>query len=225
MTAVSPFSRPLTKVNPVALGFPLPGDEYVEPNGAPTRYSRNEEIYGEGDPAEFVYRIVSGTVRLYRLLSDGRRQIGGFCFAGDSFGLTAGEDHWQSAEAVTDCEIVATPRQVIFRQAERDASFAYQLWTKTAAELAGASDHLMLLGRQTAVERVAAFLLGMAKRQGGGESVTLPMSRQDIADYLGLTIETVSRTLTSLQERGVVEVSTSRKIVLRQPGTLQRLNA
>jgi CRP/FNR family nitrogen fixation transcriptional regulator len=210
MTVVSQFSQPVTKVSPeiAALGFFVPQNarDSAEPTGARSRYSRNEEIFGEGDPAEFVYRVASGTVRLYRLLSDGRRQISGFCFVGDTFGLTAGEDHWQSAEAVTDCEIVATPRQAIFRQAEQNASFAYGLWTQTAAELAVANEHLMMLGRQTAVER-------------------LPMSRQDIADYLGLTIETVSRTLTHLQERGVLEVATSRKIALRQPATLRRLNA
>jgi CRP/FNR family nitrogen fixation transcriptional regulator len=229
MTVVSQFSQPVTKVSPeiAALGFFVPQNarDSAEPTGARSRYSRNEEIFGEGDPAEFVYRVASGTVRLYRLLSDGRRQISGFCFVGDTFGLTAGEDHWQSAEAVTDCEIVATPRQAIFRQAEQNASFAYGLWTQTAAELAVANEHLMMLGRQTAVERVASFLLGMAKRQGDDEFVTLPMSRQDIADYLGLTIETVSRTLTHLQERGVLEVATSRKIALRQPATLRRLNA
>ena len=227
MTAVTPIARPLTRAttNIAGLGFAIPdADDGFELTGSRTRYHRNEEIFGEGDPAEFVYRLASGTVRLYRLLSDGRRQIAGFCFAGDSFGLTASEDHWQSAEAVTDCEIVATPRQAVFRQAEQNPSFAYHLWKKTAEQLAGASEHLMLLGRQTAVERVASFLLGIAERQGETEQVTLPMSRQDIADYLGLTIETVSRTLTQLQERGIVEVSTSRKIALRQPAALRRLH-
>lgn len=228
MTAVSPIARPFTKVSPAVAGFGLAvqdADDGFELTGSRSRYGRNEEIFGEGDPAEFVYRVASGTVRLYRLLSDGRRQIAGFCFAGDSFGFSASEDHWQSAEAVTDCEIIATPRQAIFRQAEQNPSFAYHLWKKAAEQLAGASEHMLLLGRQTAVERVASFLLGMAERQGEAEQVTLPMSRQDIADYLGLTIETVSRTLTQLQEQGVVELSGSRKIAFRQPGTLRRLHA
>lgn len=228
MTAVSSVAQPFAKVTPNFAGLGLAvsdDDDGFELTGSRTRYARNEEIFGEGDPAEFVYRVASGTVRLYRLLSDGRRQIAGFCFAGDSFGFTAGEDYWQSAEAVTDCEIVATPRQAVFRQAEQNPSFAYYLWKKTAEQLAGASEHMMLLGRQTAVERVASFLLGLAQRQGETEQVTLPMSRQDIADYLGLTIETVSRTLTQLQEQGVVEVKTSRKIAFRQPGALRRLHA
>ncbi len=228
MTAVSPVARPITKLPPniAGVGLATPDvDDDFEMTGSRSHYGRNEEIFGEGDPADFVYRVTSGTVRLYRLLSDGRRQIAGFCFAGDSFGFTAGEDHWQSAEAVTDCEVIATPRQAIFRQAEQNPSFAYHLWKKTAEQLAGASEHMMLLGRQTAVERVASFLLGMAERQGETEQVTLSMSRQDIADYLGLTIETVSRTLTQLQEQGVVALTGSRHIAFRQPGALRRLHA
>ena len=186
----------------------------VEFAGARRRYRRNEEIFGEGDEADYVYRILSGTVRLYRVLSDGRRQIAAFQFAGDTFGIEPTDFRHLSAETVTECEIVATPRQTMFRYAERDGNFARQLWAHAVSDLAEAHDHMLLLGRQTAAEKVVSFLVEMAKRQGSGNVVNLAMSRQDMADYLGLTIETVSRTLTHLEERGVLEVTTSRRIVL-----------
>ena len=228
MTAAARIAKPVT---PVALNIntavPGPMDRMgvIELSGARTRYGRDEEIFGEGDAAEYVYKILSGAVRLYRVLSDGRRQIGAFYFAGETFGLEACDEHGLSAEAVTDCEIVATPRRTVFRHAERNAEFAHQLWTRAASDLAKARDHMMLLGRQTATERVAAFLLGMAEKNGGGRVVTLPMSRQDIADYLGLTIETVSRTLTHLEEKAALEVTASRRITLRDPAALRRLNS
>lgn len=189
--------------------------------GIPSRYARNEEIFGEADPADFVYRVRSGVVRLYRILHDGRRMIGSFQFAGDSFGVEADGEHSFSAEAVTDCEIIAIPRAILTRRAESDPEFARQLWRTAVAELAGARQHMLVLGCQSAVERVGSFLLEMAGRHANHRVVSLPMSRQDIADYLGLTIETVSRTITQLTERGAIEVPTSRTIVLRNTSLLR----
>jgi len=191
--------------------------------GAPMSFSRNGEIYGESEPADYLYKVVSGTVRTHKVLSDGRRQIGGFYEAGEIFGLETGEEHSFSAEAITDCKVLVIKRSALMALAARDHEVARQLWTMTGKELRRVQDHIMLLVK-SAQERVAAFLLEMSERNSGGNAVELPMSRQDIADYLGLTIETVSRTLTLLENAATIELSSSRRIVLRNRSALSRLN-
>lgn len=196
----------------------------IEMMGAPVPFSRNAEIYGENEPAEYLYKIMSGAVRTYKVLNDGRRQIGSFYLPGDVFGLEVGDDHSFSAEAVADSKILVIKRSAVVALAGRDNEVARQLWTMAAVELQRAQDHIMLLIK-TAQERVAGFLLEMAARNSGSNEVDLPMSRQDIADYLGLTIETVSRTLTQLENSGAIAVPASRRIVLRSRSALSRLNA
>ncbi len=196
----------------------------IELMGATMPFGRNAEIYGQNEPAEYVYKVLSGTVRTYKVLNDGRRQIGAFYLSGDVFGLEIGEEHTFSAEAITDCKILVVKRSTLVGLATRDNEVARQLWAMTAAELQRAQDHIMLLIK-TAQERVAGFLLEMAKRSAAASEVDLPMSRQDIADYLGLTIETVSRTLTQLEKGAAIAVPTSRRIVLRNRAALSRLNA
>ena len=168
--------------------------------------------------------VMSGAVRTYKVLVDGRRQIGGFHLPGDMFGFESGEEHTFSAEAITDCKILVIKRSSVIALAARDNDIARQLWALTARELQRVQDHVMLLIKN-ARERVVGFLLEMADRGAGGSAVELPMSRQDIADYLGLTIETVSRTLTQLERAAAIELPTSRRIVLRNRPALSRLNA
>jgi CRP/FNR family nitrogen fixation transcriptional regulator len=196
----------------------------IEMMGASMSFSRNSEIYGENEPADYLYKIISGTVRTYKLLSDGRRQIGAFYLPGDIFGLEMGEEHNFSAEAITDVKVLIIKRSAVMGLAERDNDVARQLWALTGRELGHVQDHIMLLIK-TAQERVVSFLLEMAGRVPAGNAVELPMSRQDIADYLGLTIETVSRTLTHLENTATIELPTSRHIVLRNRAALSRLNA
>jgi CRP/FNR family transcriptional regulator, nitrogen fixation regulation protein len=196
----------------------------MEAMGASMTFARNAEIFGENEPAEYLYKIVSGTVRTYRVLNDGRRQIGSFYLAGDVFGLEVGDVHSFSAEAITDCKVLVIKRSALIALAARDSEVARQLWTMTAGELRSAQNHMMLLIK-TAQERVAGFLLEMARRSAAVTEIELPMSRQDIADYLGLTIETVSRTLTQLENAATIAVPTSRRIVLRNRAALSRLNA
>ncbi|AXK82734.1 transcriptional regulator [Pseudolabrys taiwanensis] len=196
----------------------------IELMGAPMPFARNAEIYGENEPAEYLYKVLSGTVRTYKVLNDGRRQIGAFYLPGDIFGLEIGEEHTFSAEAIVDCKVLVVKRSALVSLAGRDNEVARQLWTMTAGELQRAQDHIMLLIK-TAQERVAGFLLEMARRSAASTEVDLPMSRQDIADYLGLTIETVSRTLTQLENSAAIAVPTSRRIVLRNRAALSRLNA
>lgn len=192
--------------------------------GAPMLFARNVEIYGQDEPAEYLYKVIRGAVRTYRVLHDGRRQIAAFLLPGDVFGLEAGATHRASAEAIADSVVLVIKRSAVLALAERDPEVARQMWTLTAQELGRAQNHMLLLVRN-AQERIAAFLLEMAERRPGADSVELPMSRQDIADYLGLTIETVSRTLTQLEAEAAIALPTSRQVVLRNRSALSRLNA
>jgi CRP-like cAMP-binding protein len=191
--------------------------------GAMMAYPRNSEIFGENEPADYLYKVVSGSVRTYKILSDGRRQIGGFYMPGDIFGLEFAYEHTLSAEAITDAKVLVVKRSTLNALAGHDASIARQLFALTACELRRVQDRILLLIK-SAQERVASFLLEMSERVSGANSIELPMSRQDIADYLGLTIETVSRTLTSLECSAAIEVPTSRRIVLRNRLALSRMN-
>jgi CRP/FNR family nitrogen fixation transcriptional regulator len=193
--------------------------------GAVMQFDRNVEIYGEGEPAEYFYEVVKGAVRTYKVLEDGRRQIGAFHLRGQVFGLEAGKEHAFSAEAIVDCTIRVAKRSAVIALCARDSSVAAGLWTSTAQSLRGAQEHMMLLGRKTAEEKVASFLLKMAGVGATDQVIELPMSRQDIADYLGLTIETVSRTLTHLESTSAIELSSSRRICVRNRRSLQRLDA
>ena len=199
-------------------------DGVIELMSAPMSFARNAEIYGEGEAADYLYKVVSGTVRTYKVLTDGRRQVGGFYLPGEIFGLETGDEHGFSAEAITQCEVLVIRRSALVALADKDHDVARQLWTLTGNELRRVQEHILLLIK-SAQERVAAFLLEMEQRVCAGNAVELPMSRQDIADYLGLTIETVSRTLTNLENASTIELPSSRRIVLRNRGALNRLNS
>jgi CRP-like cAMP-binding protein len=192
--------------------------------GAAMPYARNVEIFGEDEPAEYVYQVVRGAVRTYKLLSDGRRQIGAFYLPGDVFGLEAGAQHRLTAEAVSDSSVLVMKRSAVIALAGRDANLAQELWALTARELEQVQGLMLMLGRKTAQERVAGFLLAMAARGRDTQTVELPMSRQDIADYLGLTIETVSRTIGQLEETSAIALPNSRRVVLRDRSALARLS-
>jgi len=211
---------------PGAVNAARTGTVYLDPlgqsmhlMGAMMTYPRNTEIFGENEPADYLYKVVSGSVRTYKILNDGRRQVGGFYLPGDIFGLEFAEEHSLSAEAITDAKVLVVKRSALNALAGRDASVAQQLFALTGRELHRVQDRILLLIK-SAQERVASFLLEMAERAAQKNIIDLPMSRQDIADYLGLTIETVSRTLTSLETAAAIEVSTSRRIVLRNRAAL-----
>ena len=199
-------------------------DGTLEMMGATMSFARNAEIYGENEPADYLYMVVSGTVRTSKILDDGRRQIGEFYLPGDIFGLEVGNDHAFSAEAIADAKVLVIKRSAVEALAARDNDVARQLWATTGRELQRVQDHILLLIK-TAQERVAGFLLEMADRIKASNELELPMSRQDIADYLGLTIETVSRTLTSLENASAIALPTSRRVVLCNRAALRKLNA
>ncbi|MDA9456412.1 transcriptional regulator [Bradyrhizobium sp. CCBAU 21359] len=185
-------------------------------------YRKGCEIYGEKEPAEHVYQVKRGAVRSYKLLADGRRQIGAFHLMGDIFGLENGEKHRFTAEAVVETTVRLIKRESLQVIAEADAVVARNLLSMTTRNLEHAENHMLLLGRKTAVERVAAFLAEMDARTGAN-TMSLPMSRRDIADYLGLTLETVSRVVSRLHCEGVLSFvgNTQRQIVILDRKMLQ----
>ncbi len=194
----------------------------IERLGVRETFAKDEEIYGQAEPVQRVYRVIRGAVRTTRLLSDGRRQVGEFYFPGDVFGLETGPDHRYSAEALCDCEVLAMKRSAV-RDDVAAADLQRMIWDATVRELDRTQEHVLMLGRKTACERVASFLIDIVGRnEGRGD---LPMSRQDMADYLGLTIETVSRMLSQLQSSAVVEFDALRHFHIRNPQAIARLAA
>jgi CRP-like cAMP-binding protein len=191
--------------------------------GASMSYGRDEEIYGEGEEAEFVYLVVKGAVRTYKLLSDGRRQIGAFHLEGDLFGFESGSMHRLSAEAISETTVLIFKRRTVEAVASRNLEVARELWALAARSLDHAEQHMLLLGRKTATERVASFLLEMQQRMNGSVSINLPMTRRDIGDYLGLALETVSRALSQLKGEGTVELPDARHIRVQRRSKLQNL--
>jgi CRP/FNR family nitrogen fixation transcriptional regulator len=188
-------------------------------------YHKDEEIYGEGEPAEYVYQVISGAVRTYKLLSDGRRQIGAFHLPGDVFGLEPDSAHRLTAEAIADTSVRLVKRRCLEQAAGIAVAVARSLWAVTAGELRHAEQHMLLLGRKSAMERVASFLLEMDRRLAKTGMMALPMCRRDIGDYLGLTLETVSRALSQLHAEGVLGFSGARHIVLRNRQRLRTMDA
>src|SRR4051812_14562430 len=180
------------------------------------KYVKHHEIFGQAEPAEYIYQVVEGAVRSHKLLSDGRRQIGAFHLAGDIFGLENGAEHRFTAEAIVDTTVRLMKRCSLEHVAESDAMVALDLLNMTTSNLQHAEDHMLLLGRKTSLERVAAFLLEMDRRLTAAGVMALPMCRRDIADYLGLTLETVSRALSQLHGKGILGFlgQTQRQIVL-----------
>lgn len=182
-------------------------------------------LFRQGEPVRLVYRILSGSVVSYRLLSDGRRQVTGFHLPGDFLGLEAGVEHATTTEALGRVDALAMERTELAERAATDVSLARALWQVTVRAFRRSEDHALILARQGATERVAAFLLDFAERMGRPEIIDLPMTRQDIADHVGLTIHTVSRTLSQLQSQGMVEARSSRHVRLLQRDRLEGLCA
>jgi CRP/FNR family transcriptional regulator, nitrogen fixation regulation protein len=207
---------------PVTVGLRSP-----TATGIQMMLGKGEELFAEGDEAEYFYEVVSGAIRSYKLLSDGRRQIDAFHLRGDIFGLEAGREHRFSAEAVGDVRVTAYRRSRLGAIIEDDAVFRDRIMTATLRNLQRAQDHMLLLGRKTAQEKLATFLLDMAVRlSDDAEHFDLPMQRSDIADHLGLTIETVSRTLTQFTRSGLIRLPPAgRSISLCNRMALKSLDA
>jgi CRP/FNR family nitrogen fixation transcriptional regulator len=192
------------------------------------KYGKGTEIFGEAEPADYVYQMIKGAVRSHKLLPDGRRQIGAFHLPGDIFGLVNGDFHRFTAEAIVDTTVRLVRRQSLERVAETDPAILRSLRTMTRANLEHVENHVLLLGRNTARERVAAFLVEMKGRLTAAGVIALPMTRRDIADYLGLTLETVSRMFNAFERKGYLRFlddPRQRQIVVLNAAGLTRLDA
>lgn len=197
--------------------------EVMQRFGTRMSHAKDEEIFAQDEEADLVHLVVSGAVRTTRLLSDGRRHVGGFYYAGDLIGLETGSAHRFSAEAICDSTVLVARRSAINAFAG-DGQLDRAVWEATRRELERAQDHLLVLGRKTACEKVASFLIGLAQREPAAR-VSMPMNRQDMADYLGLTIETVSRMLTQLQGASVVEFEGCRQFRVKRWEALEQMAA
>jgi CRP/FNR family nitrogen fixation transcriptional regulator len=180
------------------------------------RYSQGAQVFRNGETPEYIYQIREGAVRSYKLLSDGRRQIGAFHLPGDIFGVETESHHRFTAEAIIDTTVWIARRHSLFEDLdESDLADTKKLLELLHNSLEHAHNHLLLLGRQEAQERVAWFLLEMDSRLKKPTVIVLPMTRTDIADYLGLSIETVSRSLSVFRDLGVISFNGQREIILK----------
>jgi len=182
------------------------------------RIDASQTIFSEGDPAGNMFNVTAGTVKLYKLLPDGRRQITGFLFSGDFMGLAINERYAYSAETVTATSVCRFPRRKMDQLMDEFPKLQRRLFSLASNELAAAQDQMLLLGRKAAREKIASFLLSLAQRavrRGQKDNpVHVPMSRADIADFLGLTTETVSRTFTQLKAAGLIRLLEGGKVQL-----------
>lgn len=180
----------------------------------------------EADPATAFFNIISGTARLYKMLPDGRRQITGFADAGSFLGLAVSDTYAFSAEAIGTVRYCIFPR-IRLRLLMHDFPLMEARLLKLAStELVAAQEQMLLLGRKSAHERVASFLIArgrLAATQNTSAGFVLPMARGDIADYLGITIETVVRTLRKLRDEGMIAVTNTSEVVICDGPALQSL--
>ena len=178
------------------------------------KYSRGTQVFWEGEPAEYIYEIRDGAVRTYKLLSDGRRQIAAFYLPGDIFGIETDDLHRFTAEAIINTTVWIAKRHGMFEGLDNDLASTKNAFELLLQDLQRAQNQLLVLGRETALERVVYFLFEMDRRLKKPTVIILPMTRRDIADYLGLSLETVSRSLAVLRDQGIISVEGQRREVI-----------
>ena len=195
--------------------------------GQPRLLEAKEHLFCEGDAATHVYQVELGHICIYRMLPDGRRQVVDFAYPGDIIGLGALTEHCDSAQAMERTIVRATPLATLHEMAQNDTRLGLKLYEAMARELMAARELLFTVSQRTAAERVAAFLLALSRRNvrrgQSPDEIVLPMTRMDIADFLGLTIETVSRTLTKLRLEGVIDLEQCILVTILNPEALARL--
>jgi CRP/FNR family transcriptional regulator, nitrogen fixation regulation protein len=191
--------------------------------GTRRSFARDGEIYAEGDRADSWFKVVSGTVRICKLMADGRRHIAEFFFAGDCFGIDSAGARAFAAEAVDEVIVMRFTRASTERLIDERPELARRMCNVTLRKLAQARTRLLLLGRMTASERVASFILELAERRDVRRVLDVPMSRSDIADYLGLTIETVCRVLSAMKRDGAIAIPNPHRIEIRDSDALEAM--
>jgi len=225
MFARAQATRTANPLDAVAASIRLPeAQSPLSGFGTVSHYTRNNTIFSEGEDAEYSYRVVTGAVRLSKMMPDGRRQIAEFALPGDFFGINWLQDHALTAEALTDVTLICYSRGRLERLGDENREIRAELFSTLRHDLWAAHNHLVILGRQSANERVASFLTQLMDRskQTDKRSINIPMTRQDIADYLGLTIETVCRSLTKLKRAGIIDIPSRHEIVVRNTAALRR---
>lgn len=218
MQSAEPVERPFEQLNARLATF----TQSLRISASAVRFGRDEEIYRAGESADFVYRVISGAVRVCAIDSEGGRLIEGFYMPGDLFGLESDQQHRFFAEAINECEIALVRRSVLERAASTDRDTAFALWNVIAAKLRQTNEHLIVLSMKRAADRVFAFLLDFAER-ADSNVIDLPMSRADIAAHLGLTIETVSRSFSRFERAGLVALDGARHVILKRTSHSPRL--
>ena len=187
--------------------------------------SPGDPLFDEGEPADHLFNVTAGAVKVYKLLADGRRQLTGFLFAGDFLGLALEETYAYSAEAIIHTALCRFPRRKLERLLDKYPKMEHRLLGMASHELAVAQEQMLLLGRKTAREKIASFLLMLSRRAAqrgqAGDPVSVPMSRNDIGDFLGLTTETVSRTFTRLKQGGSINLLLGGKVALSDRARLE----
>ena len=194
------------------------------PAGVPISFGRNAEIFAEGETSGYVYKVVSGVVRVSKGLPDGRRQISAFHLSGEMFGFESDDIYHASAEAVVPTKVIAYKWQGLLSAGPQSNGVVRELLRLTMIGLRHSQEHLLLLGRKNALERLVDFLLDMARRSGSKAALDLAMPRHDIADYLGLTLETVSRMFAALQEMGTISLKSARRVRLLDTAKLKAMS-
>jgi CRP/FNR family transcriptional regulator len=191
------------------------------------RVDAKEFVFMEGDPSTHVFQIETGAVALYKLLPDGRRQVLGFAYPGDLVGLGAQGEHFTNAQAIKPTRLRCLTQSSLHQFARRDPMLGFKLYETMAQELASARDLMLTTGQRSAMERLVSFLLALSRRneRAGKDpcAFDLPMTRADIGDFLGLTIETVSRAFTKLRQLGVIELPQSSRVHLVDIEAMQAL--
>jgi len=203
------------------------GFEQKLAHGVLRRIECRELLFAEGDAASHVYRIETGAIDLNKVLADGRRQVIGFAYPGDLIGLGVEGEHVMNAQAVKPTRVRCLPVSALRQSIAEDPALGLRLYEALARELAATRDLMLTTGQRSAVERVASFLLAFSRRnrRSGQDPSTfeLPMTRTDIGDFLGLTIETVSRTFSKLKQLGLIELPCSNRVKLTDIEALRGL--
>jgi len=218
---------PLAETREVAAPAGIATLAHVFHRQAVERFEAGATVFWQGDPANQVFEVVEGVLRIAKIMGDGRRVITGFVHPGDLVGISVRDRYLYSAEAVVPVRLRRMPRRRFEEAVERSPELRPELFARLCDEMAAAQEQMVLLARKSAEERVASFLIRLSEREHGrleaGEVVDLPMNRIDMADYLGLTIETVSRTMTKLSSRRVIANAGRHGIVVLDPERLMAL--
>ena len=214
-------------LQPAVNARPMRGFEQSLAQASLRRVEAKEFVFAEGDPTTHLFRVETGAIALYEILSDGRRQIVGFAYPGDLIGLGAQGEHVMNAQAIKATRLRCLPIATLHYSAARDPTLGFKLYEALARELAATRDLMLTTGQRSATERVVSFLLAFSRRnERNGQDRSdfeLPMTRADIGDFLGLTIETVNRTFTKLKTLGLIELPQSNRVKLVDIDELESL--